>query len=43
MIGGSLIVGVCLLVLGWTSEIVGAFVKNPDRVSFSDVLINFTF
>lgn len=33
MIGGSLIVALCLLVLGRTSEIVGIFVKDQDNVS----------
>lgn len=33
MIGGALIVGFCLLVLGWTAEIVGLFIKEPDLVS----------
>ena len=33
MIGGSLIVGLCLVVLGWTSEIVGIFVSEPVFVS----------
>lgn len=33
MIGGALIVGFCLLVLGWTAEIVGFFIKEPDLVS----------
>lgn len=33
MIGGSVIVALCLLVLGWTAEIVGMFVKNPEAVS----------
>lgn len=33
MIGGSLIVGLCLVVLGWTSEIVGIFVSEPGMVS----------
>lgn len=32
MIVGSLIVAVCLLFLGWTSEIVGAFTKDPEKV-----------
>lgn len=32
MIAGSLVVGVCLLVLGWTSEIVGIFVKDANKV-----------
>ena len=34
MIGGSIIVALCLLVLGWTAEIVGIFVKNPEAVSY---------
>lgn len=33
MIGGALIVGLCLLVLGWTAEIVGLFIKEPELVS----------
>ncbi|RDW86706.1 putative sucrose transporter [Aspergillus mulundensis] len=33
MIGGSLVVSVCLLVLGWTSEIVGAFVKDTEKAA----------
>ena len=33
MIGGSLIVGLCLVVLGWTSEIVGMLVSEPGMVS----------
>ena len=32
MIGGALIVVMCLLVLGWTAEIVGYFVTEPKRV-----------
>jgi hypothetical protein len=32
MIGGSLIVGVSLLVLGWTAEIVGYFVEESETV-----------
>ena len=32
MIGGSLIVGTSLLTLGWASEIVDFFIKNPDMV-----------
>lgn len=32
MVGGSLVVAACLLVLGWTSEIVGAFVADEERV-----------
>lgn len=33
MIGGALIVGVCLLILGWTEEIIGLFVTEPELVS----------
>ena len=40
MIGGSLIVGMGLLVLGWTSEIVSIFIKHPDTVSHK-VLVSF--
>ena len=32
MIGGSLIVGACLVVLGWTAEIVGLFVVDKETV-----------
>lgn len=32
MIGGALIVAVCLLVLGWTGEIVQLFVREPKTV-----------
>ena len=39
MVGGSLIVGLCLLVLGWTSEIVGVFVKDPDAVSYKELYL----
>ncbi|SLM40064.1 Major facilitator superfamily domain, general substrate transporter [Lasallia pustulata] len=30
MIGGSIIVAACLLVLGWTADIVGLFTSKPD-------------
>lgn len=33
MIGGALVVALCLLVLGWTAEIVGLFVSEPHTVS----------
>ena len=29
MVGGALVVGLCLLILGWTAEIVGLFVSEP--------------
>ena len=32
MIGGSLIVAICLLILGWTGEIVRLFVREPEMV-----------
>lgn len=36
MIGGAVIVALCLLVLGWTAEIVGLFVVEPDTVGDQD-------
>ena len=32
MIGGSLVVGACLVILGWTAEIVGIFVAEENTV-----------
>ena len=32
MIGGSILVVMCLLVLGWTKEVVGFFVSDPAKV-----------
>lgn len=32
MIVGSLLVSTCLLVLGWTAEIVGLFVQDAEKV-----------
>lgn len=32
MIGGALIVAVCLLILGWTGEIVRLFVRDSEMV-----------
>jgi hypothetical protein len=34
MVFGSLVVAFCLFVLGWTAEIVGLFVKDPEKVHF---------
>ena len=34
MVGGTIIVSACLLVLGWTSEIVGAFVTDGETVQY---------
>lgn len=34
MVFGSFVVAFCLLVLGWTAEIVGLFVKDPEKVHF---------
>jgi hypothetical protein len=39
MVFGSFAVAFCLFILGWTAEIVGLFVKDPEKVrflSFSD-------
>lgn len=36
MIFGSLVVAFCLIVLGWTAEIVGTFVQDPEKVRWSD-------
>ncbi len=39
MIGGALLVGLCLLLLGWTAEIVGIFVIESSLVkSRNDVI-----
>lgn len=32
MVVGSFVVAFCLIVLGWTTEIVGLFVKDPEKV-----------
>jgi len=32
MLGGALVVALCLLVLGWTAEIVAFFVAEPNTV-----------
>ena len=32
MVIGSFVVALCLLILGWTSEIVAAFVEDAERV-----------
>jgi hypothetical protein len=32
MVFGSFVVAFCLIVLGWTSEIVAMFVKEPEKV-----------
>lgn len=33
MIGGTILVSMCLLLLGWTREIVGLFVSDKETVS----------
>lgn len=38
MIGGALIVALCLLVLGWTGEIVRMFVREPETVGDRTIL-----
>lgn len=32
MVFGSFVVAFCLIVLGWTAEIVAVFVKEPEKV-----------
>jgi hypothetical protein len=32
MLGGAVVVAVCLLLLGWTSEVVGLFVHDVEKV-----------
>ncbi|KAI9886802.1 MAG: hypothetical protein M1823_001372 [Watsoniomyces obsoletus] len=39
MIGGALIVAACLLVLGWTAEIVGLFVTSPDSKKTGTIIL----
>jgi solute carrier family 45 protein 1/2/4 len=34
MVFGSFVVALCLFILGWTAEIVGLFVKDPEKVFF---------
>lgn len=41
MVFGSLVVAFCLIVLGWTAEIVGTFVKDPEKVCL-EVLVGLT-
>lgn len=35
MLGGAVIVAFCLLLLGWTSEVVGLFVHDAEKVCVS--------
>jgi solute carrier family 45 protein 1/2/4 len=39
MMIGSLIVAVCLVILGWTKEIVGIFIGDPDMVKTCSVAV----
>ncbi|KAL4879578.1 hypothetical protein BJY04DRAFT_193169 [Aspergillus karnatakaensis] len=39
MIGGSFIVTVCLLVLGWTTEIVNFFVKDAEKATKATIAL----
>jgi hypothetical protein len=34
MVFGSFVVALCLIVLGWTAEIVAMFVKEPEKVGY---------
>ena len=35
MVGGTVIVSICLLILGWTKEIVAAFIEEGELVGHS--------
>ncbi len=39
MIIGSLVVATCLLILGWTKEIVGIFIGDPDIVKTCSIAV----
>ncbi|KAJ5565928.1 hypothetical protein N7535_007566, partial [Penicillium sp. DV-2018c] len=39
MVFGSFVVAFCLIVLGWTSEIVGMFVKNPEKAKNGTIAV----
>lgn len=39
MIGGSVVVAVCLMVLGWTAEIVELFCRDEDRARSVTILV----
>lgn len=39
MVVGSVIVGVCLLILGWTKEIVGLFVVDGDHTKTYTIIV----
>lgn len=36
---GSLVVALCLILLGWTEQIVAVFVKDPDRVQGATIAL----
>lgn len=40
MIFGSFVVAFCLLILGWTAEIVGWFVTDPEKVCCEELVRN---
>ena len=39
MVGGAIIVGLCLLVLGWTKEIVGLFITDGSTVCSGEAAV----
>ena len=39
MMIGSLIVALCLVILGWTKEIVGIFIGDPDMVKTCSIAV----
>ena len=39
MVFGSFVVAFCLIVLGWTAEIVAMFVKDPEKVGAASLQV----
>mgnify|MGYP003623003519 CR=1 FL=1 len=39
MLMGSLIVAACLIVLGWTKEIVGIFIGDPETLKTCSIAV----
>jgi len=39
MMMGSLAVALCLVILGWTKEIVGIFIRDPDMVKTCSIAV----
>jgi solute carrier family 45 protein 1/2/4 len=39
MVAGSVVVAACLVVLGWTKEIVGVFISDPDTAKTWTIVV----